>query len=108
MFTEELKLIKEAEEQADKMRKEAKIAAKNSTEETDERANQMIEEAFSKEKEQCQALIKDGQKIADELYRETIETAQALSREIDASACKKQNEAIRFIAERIVDSSVDC
>ena len=108
MFTEELKLIKEAEEQADRMRKEAKIAAKNSTAEADARANQMIEEAFSEEKEQCQALLKDGKKIADELYSVAIENAKALCAEIDASACKKQNEAIKFIAERIVDSSVDC
>ena len=35
MFTEELKLIKEAEEQADEMRREARISAKNFVEETD-------------------------------------------------------------------------
>ena len=33
LFTEELKLIKDAEDQADKMRKEAKVSAKKLTQE---------------------------------------------------------------------------
>ena len=57
MFTEELKLIKEAEEQADEMRREARISAKNFVEETDSKANKMIEEAFAEEKEQCDACL---------------------------------------------------
>ena len=35
MFTEELKLIREAEEQADRMRREARTSAKNLTRESD-------------------------------------------------------------------------
>lgn len=47
MFTEELKLIKDAEDQADKMRKEAKVSAKKLTQETDAKADKMVEEAFA-------------------------------------------------------------
>ena len=55
LFTEELKLIKDAEDQADKMRKEAKVSAKKLTQETDAKADKMVEEAFAREREQCQA-----------------------------------------------------
>ena len=86
MFTEELKLIKDAEDQADKM----------------------VEEAFAREREQCQALLKDGQEIAGKLYDKAIEDAQEFCREMELKAREKKEEAIRFIAERIVDSSVNC
>ena len=86
MFTEELKLIKDAEDQADKM----------------------VEEAFAREREQCQALLKDGQEIAGKLYDKAIENAQEFCREMELKAREKKEEAIRFIAERIVDSSVNC
>ena len=107
MFTEELKLIKDAEDQADKMRKEAKVSAKL-TQETDAKADKMVEEAFAREREQCQALLKDGQEIAGKLYDKAIEDAQEFCREMELKAREKKEEAIRFIAERIVDSSVNC
>lgn len=90
------------------MRKEAKVSAKKLTQETDAKADKMVEEAFAREREQCQALLKDGQEIAGKLYDKAIEDAQELCREMELKAREKKEEAIRFIAERIVDSSVNC
>lgn len=107
MFTEELKLIKEAEERADQMRREAKLSAKTLTEESDARANRLVDEAFAVEKEKCQALIEEGQRIAQQGYDETMARAKAVCDEMSEQAAKKQQEAIQFIAERIVESSVN-
>ena len=90
------------------MRKDAKLSAKKLTEDTDSKADKMVDEAFAEEKEQCQALLKDGQEIAGKLYEETIKNAEDFCREMDRQALLKKEEAIKFIAERIVDSSVDC
>ena len=85
MFTEELKLIKEAEEQADEMRREARISAKNFVEETD-----------------CDALLKEGREKAQKLYEEAIKQAEDLCAAMTVQAGEKQEEAVKFIAERIV------
>ena len=68
----------------------------------------MVEEAFATEKEQCEALLADGRKIAQKLYDDAIKDAEELCEKMAAQAEKKQDEAIKFIAERIVYSSVNC
>ena len=108
MFTEELKLIKEAEEQADEMRRNAKLSAKTFIEESDAKANKMIEEAFAVEKEKCDALLNEGKEIAQKFYDEAIKEAEALCEKFTEQACLRQDKAVQFIAERIVDSSVNC
>ncbi len=108
MFTEELKLIKEAEEQADRMRKDAKLSARKSIDETNAKADKMVEEAFAREKEKCDALLKDGKEIAERIYDQAIREAHESCEHMDKLAQAKKEEAIKFIAERIVDSSVNC
>lgn len=107
MFTEELRLIKEAEERADQMRRDAKLSAKKLTEETDAKANRLVDEAFAVEKAKCQALIEEGQKIAQEEYDKAMARAKEACDDMAEQAMKKQSEAINFIAERIVESSVN-
>ena len=108
MFTEELNLIREAEEQADRMRREARTSAKNLTRESDAEANRLVEEAFATEKEKCDALIEDGRRIAQQEYEETIAAAEKACAEMARQAEGKQQKAVNFIAERIVESSVNC
>ncbi len=108
MFTEELKLIKEAEERADEMRSSAKLSAKKLIEETDAKVSKMVDDAFAAEKEQCDALLNDGREIAQRLYDDAIKDSQVLCEKMISQACENQDEAVKFIAERIVDSSVDC
>jgi vacuolar-type H+-ATPase subunit H len=107
LFTEELRLIKDAEEKADQMRNEARLTAKARIQETDLKANQLVENAFAVEKEQCKLLIEQGQRIATQQYDEAMAQARVLCEELSVSAGKKQNKAISFIAERIVNSSVN-
>lgn len=108
MFTEELKLIKEAEEQADEMRRSARLSAKTFVEESNAKASKMIDDAFAAEKEQCDALLDDGRKIAQKLYDDAIRDAEALCGKMTTEALEKQGDAVKFIAERIVGSSVNC
>ena len=84
------------------MRREARISAKNFVEETDSKANKMIEEAFAEEKEQCDALLKEGREKAQKLYEEAIKQAEDLCAAMTVQAGEKQEEAVKFIAERIV------
>lgn len=107
MFTEELKKIKEAEEQADEMRRDARLSAKNLVAEANTRAGKMIEEAYASEKEQCDALLQKGREEAQRLYDEAIRQAEVLCAEMTAGAAAREAEAVHFIAERIVDRSVN-
>lgn len=108
MFKDELKLIREAEEKADQMRRDAKLSAKTKVHDTNLAANKRVEEAFAIEKQQCQEIIAEGQAIAQKLYDDILEQAESTCIELEAQAEKQQMEAIKFITERIVGSSVDC
>lgn len=89
------------------MRRDAKLSAKKLTEETDSRANRLVEEAFAAEKAQCQVLIDEGQKIAQEEYDKAMARARKACDDMTEQAVKRENQAINFIAERIVESSVN-
>lgn len=107
MFADELNKIKNAEEQAEEMKREAKISAKNLTDNTSAEVTRIIDEAFAVEREECRQLIREGQEIAQKRYDEAIEDAQTLCGEMIAGAEARRIEAVKFIAERIVRSSVD-
>lgn len=107
MFTDELKLIKEAEARADEIRRQAKLSAKELVQESDNEAHRLIDEAFAKERQQCQAIIKEGQDIAQEKYDKAMKKAEEFCENMAAKAVKHQDDAVKFIAERIVESSVN-
>ena len=108
MFAEELNMIKSAENQADEMKHQARLDAKALTAEAQAEVTRLIDEAFAYEKEECQKLIKEGHAIADEQYAKTISQAQTLCKEMAEKAKANEDAAVKFIAERIVKSSVDC
>ena len=53
-------------------------------------------------------IIAEGQAIAQKLYDDILKQAESTCDELEAQAEKQQMEAIKFITERIVGSSVDC
>lgn len=108
MFAEELNMIKNAENEAAEMKHQARLDAKTLTAEAQAEVTRLIDEAFAREKEECQKLLKEGQAIADEEYAQTISGAQTLCKEMAAKAKANEEAAVKFIAERIVKSSVDC
>ena len=108
MFAEELNMIKNAENEAAEMKHQARLDAKALTAEAQAEVTRLIDEAFAREKEECQKLLKEGQAIADEEYARTISGAQTLCKEMAAKAKANEEAAVKFIAERIVKSSVDC
>ena len=89
------------------MRRDAKLSAKKLVEETDAKANKMVDDAFAAEKEQCDALLKDGREIAQKLYDDAMKEAENFCGRMAAQASEKQDAAVKFIAERIVESSVN-
>lgn len=108
MFAEELNMIKNAENEAAEMKHQARLDAKVLTAEAQAEVTRLIDEAFAYEKEECHKLIKEGHSIADEEYAQTISGAQTLCKEMAAKAKANEEAAVKFIAERIVKSSVDC
>ena len=108
MFEDALNQIKDAEEQAEKMKREARASAKTLKENANTEVNKLIDQAFADEKEKCQELIRQGQEIADRQYAEAIASAEALCTELREQAASRQDKAVDFIAERIVESSVNC
>ncbi len=108
MFAEELNLIKDAEEKAEQMKREAKISANNLTGDAKAEVTGIIDAAFAYEKEKCQELITQGQEEAQRRYDAAIEAAQNLCTDMREEAKTREKEAIKFIAERIVKSSVNC
>ena len=82
MFTEELQTIRQAEEQADALRRDAKAEAAK--------------------------LIKDANTKAGKMADEAIADAEKLCVKMEAEAGEKQDRIVKFIAERIVKSSGNC
>ena len=107
MFAEELNMIKNAEDKAAEMKHQARLDAKALTAEAQAEVSRLIDEAFALEKEECNKLIKEGHAIADEEYAKTISDAQTLCKEMAAKAKVNEEAAVKFIAERIVKSSVN-
>ena len=100
MFTDELNAIRNAEEQADALKKESK-------QEANEKALQMIAEAELSAKESYEKLKSEGQQIADAEYDKAIKASIADAEELEKQALLRKDEVVQFIAERIVSLSVN-
>ena len=101
MFTEELKKIKTAEDEADALRKEAKQEAKAIVEKANTEANQIILEAENNAKDVYDAFLKDGEEQADKEQEDALRLAATEANGLGAQALKHQGDAIRFIKERV-------
>ena len=101
MFTEELQTIRQAEEQADALRRDAKAEAAKLIKDANTKAGKMADEAETKAKECYEAFLAEGQQTAQAQY-------EKLCVKMEAEAGEKQDRIVKFIAERIVKSSGNC
>lgn len=107
MFTEELNLIRKAEEEADALKKNSVQEAKKLVQEATEKAAQIIAEAEESAKERYETLNSEGQSIADKEYENAINAVQSEAEALEQKALLKKDEVVQFIAERIVSLSVN-
>lgn len=107
MFTEELNLIRKAEEEADALKKNSVQEAKKMVQEANETAAQLIADAEESAKERYETLNSEGQTIADKEYDDAISAVQSEAEELEKKALLKKDEVVQFIAERIVSISVN-
>ena len=107
MFTEELNRIKESEEKADILRKEARMEAKKLMEAANTEAGKLLADAEITAKNKYDQLIKEGQQIAQSQYDQAIADARGKCAEMEEKAGQKESDVVQSIAERIVKSSVN-
>ena len=107
MFTEELSVIRQTEDAAEKMKKEARSEARMMTEKANTEAGELISWAENQAKDCFEALVKEGQDTAQEEYEQAIAEAERLCGAMAEEAGKNQDRVVKFIAERIVKASVN-
>lgn len=107
MFTDELKVIRKAEERADALKKESKLEAKKMVQDANEEALRIVAEAETQAKERYEALVAEGQKIADDEYDKAIKNVNKEADKLEQKAMTCKDETVQFIAERIVSLSVN-
>ena len=103
MFTEELQTIRQAEERADTIRKDAKLIKDANT-----KAGKIADEAEINAKTRYEAFLAEGQQTAQAEYENAIADAKKLCAKMEAEAGERQDRIVKFIAERIVKSSGNC
>lgn len=108
MFTEELQAIRQAEDTADALRKEAKAEAAKLIKDANTKAGKLADEAETKAKECYEAFLAEGQQAAQAQYEGAVAQAKELCTKMEAEAGEKQDRIVKFIAERIVKSSGNC
>lgn len=102
MFIDELAAIRQAEEQAEHIKKSIKIETKRMIEAANAEAEQILSEQESAGKELYDALIAEGVSEADSEYEAALEKAHMEAEEMAAAAEAKKDAAVEFILERIV------
>lgn len=102
MLKDELRIIKEAEANAEAMVKQAKAQATTLVEDAKREAKQQTEEADKASRKACQDLINQGQGEADKLYEDCLKDADGICAQIQEQAKANQDRAIKYIIEGIV------
>lgn len=102
MFTEELTAIREAEEQAESIKKNIGTEARRMIEAANAQAEKILEEQELKAKEIYDSLVAEGLREADAEYKAAIDKARREAEEMAAAAEEKKDRVIDFIVERIV------
>ena len=88
MFSEELNIIRQAEDQADALKKDARVQARKLIEQANTEAGRIISEAEAKAKDCFAALVADGQteitglNYIDRGYEDLIEKFQTIGADI--------------------------
>lgn len=107
MFAEELTKIKEAENRADQILKDAKASSKKSKSDTQAEVDSVISEAEDRAQSAYDELMKEGAADADAEYAKYMDGIKKQCDEMADKAESSMNEAVDMIVERIVKSSVN-
>lgn len=108
MFVDELTRIRESENQADQIRKEARAEARSKLEKARADAAEAVEQARSRARDICDSLAREGRDEFEKEYAAFLEkTRQECMRMKDEAEGRKE-KATALIAERIVSASVNC
>ena len=102
MFVEELSKIKECEDKAEKIRKDARTRFGKDIEEARTEAEGLIEQAETKAAEIRENAIKLGEKESGRNYDASIEQARKEAARLTEKAKPNMQKAVAFIVERIV------
>lgn len=103
-----IKVINEAEEQADKIKKDGVQEAKQIVADANRKASQLILEAEDKADAEYNLEISKAEEEAGKVYDDIIEQTSEKSRVILSEAEKNIQAGVKVVLERIVKSNVNC
>jgi V/A-type H+-transporting ATPase subunit G/H len=107
LFAEELSQIRETEQNADKMVKDARASSRKELSDADADAQRIISEAEDKAAGIYRGLIDEGGKDADTEYAEYMKGIDQKCSDMEAAAERSMEAAVDMIVERIVKPSVN-
>jgi vacuolar-type H+-ATPase subunit H len=107
MSLEQIRRVKEAEEQAESIRKESAEEAKLLIQKANQRAAQMVEEAKTKGAIFYKEMISKTQTEAQLTYDDMLKEADKQGETILSAATDKFDDAITAILRRVVRTSGD-
>ena len=107
MFTEELNIIRQAEDEAEKMKKDARTEARMMVDKANTEAGRLIGRAEEEAKDCFEGQVKEGHEIAQKNYEAAILEAEKKCAQMAEEAGKNQDRVVKFISERIVKASVN-
>lgn len=103
-----IKVINEAEKQADKIKKDGVQEAKNIIAEANKRASQIIADSEDKADAEYNLAINKAELDAEKVYDSIIEQTSEKSRILLSNAEKNIQDGVKVVLERIVKSNVNC
>lgn len=107
MISDEIALIRETEEKAEQLKKDANLEAKKMVEAAEAEAERLLNESETKAKEIYDTLINEGENTAKENYETALARARADLARLEQIAGGNKDAAIEYIVERIVKLSVN-
>jgi V/A-type H+/Na+-transporting ATPase subunit G/H len=100
-----LKLIKEAEDKAELIKKEAAQQSKQITTNANVETSRILEEAVAKAESNRLDVIKNAESEAQLIYEQIIKKAEIKCNDIIKSAESNMDKAVSIILERIVKTN---
>lgn len=103
-----IKVINEAEKQADKIKKDGAQEAKQIIAEANKRASQIIVDSEDKADAEYNLAISRAELEAKKVYDDIIEQTSEKSKMLLSNAENNIQDGVKVILERIVKSNVNC
>lgn len=107
MLADELTRIRDSEMEAGQIRKEAKKQAKKTLDDANSERERILQDARKKAEAVRADLNRAGQEEAEKEYASYLEKAKEQCDNMTAQAASRRDAAVKFIAERIVNASVN-